>query len=52
MILGTYPAGIYFQVASLTTIFTLFIIYWISQYYGHDKPFPYSWISSIADHFP
>ena len=52
MILGEYPAWVYFQVSSLFTIGTLFIIYWISQYYGHDKPFPYSWISSIAGHYP
>lgn len=38
--------------SSIFTIGTLFIIYWISQYYNHDKPFPYSWISSVADHYP
>jgi hypothetical protein len=52
MILGDYPAGIYFQVSSIVTVATLIIIYWISQYYGHDKPFPHSWISNVADHFP
>jgi hypothetical protein len=52
IILGEYPAKIYFQVASITTIFTLIIIYWISQYLHHDKPFSYSWISDVAAHYP
>lgn len=52
MILGEYPAGIYFQVSAIFTILTLVLIYWISQYYGHDKPFPHAWISDIADHYP
>lgn len=52
MILGQFPAGIYFQVSSIFTLFTLILIYWISQYYGHDKPFPQTWISTVANHFP
>jgi hypothetical protein len=52
LILGEYPAKMYFQVASYTAIGTLILIYWISQYLGHDKPFPHSWISDIACHYP
>lgn len=52
MILGEYPASIYFKIASASTLVTLVVIYWISQYYGHDKPFPHSWISDVAAHFP
>jgi hypothetical protein len=52
MILGQYPAGIYFQISSVFFLFSLVLIYWISQYLGHDKPFPQTWISTVAQHFP
>jgi hypothetical protein len=52
MILGSYSASVYFLTSSITLAITLVVIYWISQYYGHDKPFPQAAISSVAKHFP
>lgn len=52
MILGTYSASVYFLTSSTFLAITLVVIYWISQYYGHDKPFPQAAISSVAKHFP
>ena len=33
-------------------IFSLFTIYWQSQYYHHDPPFPHRTISRVAQHYP
>ena len=52
MILGAYSPSVYFLTSSITLAITLIAIYWISQYYGHDKPFPQAAISSVANHFP
>ena len=52
MIIGRFNASIFFNVAAVIIIPTLFIIYWISQYYGHEKPFPHCWISKVAQHYP
>ena len=38
--------------ASIMVSLIIILIYWISQYMGHDKPFPYSTISRVANHYP
>jgi hypothetical protein len=52
MILGQYSPSLYFRISSIVLAATLIVIYWISQYYGHDEPFPKSQISSVANHYP
>lgn len=52
MILGEYSPSVYFKTSSITLAITLVLIYWISQYYQHDKPFPHTSISSVSKHFP
>ena len=51
-LVGSFPCSIFFKVSTYTIIPTLFIIYWISQIYHHEKPFPNCWISKVAQHYP
>jgi hypothetical protein len=39
-------------VAVICINITLPLIYWISQLYKHEKPFPHCWISDCAGHYP
>lgn len=50
--LGSFKADIFFKVCTYLIIPTLFIIYEISQLYGHEPPFPNCWISKCAQHYP
>jgi len=43
---------LFFKVSSIGIAISCIAIYYISQYYKHDKPFPHSWISDCAAHFP
>jgi len=52
MLLGDYSPSIYFKVSSISLAITLVLMYWISQYYHHDKPFPKTTISNVANHYP
>jgi hypothetical protein len=52
MLLGDYSPSIYFKVSSISLAITLILMYWISQYYHHDKPFPKTTISNVANHYP
>ncbi len=52
MILGEFSPELFFKIASYLVLSSLFIIYWISQYLGHEKPFPDPSISSCAGHYP
>ena len=52
MILGSYSPSVYFVVSSVSLAVTLFIIYGLSQYYNHEKPFPQASISAVSGHFP
>ena len=49
---GTFSPSIFFLTGTAIIIPTLFIIYEISQYYGHEEPFPHCWISKVAQHYP
>lgn len=52
MFIGEFSSSLFFKVGTMIIIPTLFIIYWISQYYGHEPPFPNCWISKVAQHYP
>jgi hypothetical protein len=52
MFKGSFAASLFFKLCTVLIIPTLFIIYWISQYYGHEPPFPNCWISKCAQHYP
>lgn len=52
MILGEFSPEVFFKTASYLVLSSLIIIYWISQYLGHEKPFPDPSISSCAGHYP
>lgn len=52
MILREFSPSIFFKLAFYLIVITLVIIYSLSQYLGHEKPFPHCWISDCADHFP
>jgi len=49
---GTFSASVFLKTATYTIIGTLILIYQISQYYHHEKPFPDCWISGCAGHYP
>ncbi len=50
--IGSFKASLFFKICTYVIIPTLFIIYWISQAYGHEPPFPNCWISKCAQHYP
>lgn len=50
--LGEFASSLFFKLTTYLIIPTLFIVYWISQIYGHEKPFPNCWISKCAQHYP
>lgn len=52
MFIGEFSPSIFFKLATYLIIPTLPIIYYISQYYGHEPPFPKCWISGCAGHYP
>lgn len=52
MFKGSFPASLFFKLCTIIIIPTLFIIYEISQIYGHEPPFPNCWISKCAQHYP
>ena len=52
MFKGSFPASLFFKLCTYIIIPTLVIIYWISQAYGHEEPFPNCWISKVAQHYP
>jgi hypothetical protein len=39
-------------VAFVSGTSAIIICYWLSQYFHHEKPFPDTWISATADHYP
>ena len=49
---GTFSPSIFFLTSSHIITATLVVNYYISQYYGHEKPFPHCWISKVAQHYP
>ena len=49
---GKFSASIFFCLTTYIIIPTLAVIYYISQYYGHEPPFPNCWISKVAEHYP
>jgi hypothetical protein len=49
---GTFSPSIFFKASYFTVMGTLVAIYYISQYYQHEDPFPHCWISGCAGHYP
>lgn len=52
MFIGEFSPSLFFKICSYTIAGTLPLIYLISQWYGHEKPFPDCWISGCAGHYP
>lgn len=52
MFIGEFAPSLFFKICSYVIIATLFIIYYLSQLLGHEKPFPNCWISDCAGHYP
>ncbi len=52
MILGEFSPQLFFKIGAYLVLSSLIIIYQISQYLGHEKPFPDPSISSCAGHYP
>lgn len=52
MLIGEFAPSVFFKTCSYVIIATLFIIYYLSQLLGHEKPFPNCWISDCAGHYP
>lgn len=52
MFLGEFPAYLFPLLAFASGASSIIICYYISQYLGHEKPFPDTWISATAQHYP
>lgn len=52
MFKGSFPAFIFYGVGATCAILSLFGIYYLSQYYHHEPPFPNRTISQVAQHYP
>ena len=52
MFLGEVSAGFIPIVACALGVGSILACYFISQYFHHEKPFPDTWISATADHYP
>ena len=52
MFVGAFSASIFFKVSAFGVLLSLFIIYWQSQYYDQEPPFPKQYISGVARHYP
>ena len=52
MFIGEFSPSIFFRVCAYVIMPTLPLIYYISQWYGHEPPFPKCWISDCAGHYP
>ena len=48
MFKGSFSGFLFFQVGATIAIISLFLIYWQSQYYHHEPPFPHRTISKVA----
>lgn len=52
MLKGSFSAPLFFQLGASIAILSLVIIYWQSQYYEQEPPFPHQYISIVAQHYP
>lgn len=52
MFLGSIKANFIPLASFLLGVGSIIVVYFISQYLGHEKPFPDTWISATADHYP
>ena len=52
MFLGQMKAGLIPMLSFLLGVGSIVACYYISQWYHHEKPFPDTWISATADHYP
>ena len=52
MFLGHFKASLFFKVGAIGAIISLIIIYYQSQIYKHEPPFPHQYISKVAQHYP
>ena len=52
MFLGQFQANFIPMVSFVMGVGSILACYFISQYYHHEKPFPDTWISATADHYP
>lgn len=52
MLIGEFPAWVIPLVGAISGIGSIIGCYFLSQLYGHEKPFPHTWISATADHYP
>ena len=52
MFLGEFTATLFPIIAFLAGTGSIVICYYLSQYFHHEKPFPHTWISATADHYP
>ncbi len=52
MFLGEFSAALFPIIAFTSGTLAIIICYYISQYLHHEKPFPDTWISATADHYP
>ncbi len=52
MFLGNFTATLFPLIAFASGTSSIIICYYLSQYFHHEKPFPETWISATADHYP
>jgi hypothetical protein len=52
MFKGAFPASIFYMIGGSCAILSIVVIYWQSQYYHQEPPFPHQWISKVAQHYP
>jgi hypothetical protein len=52
MLLGKFKAYLFPLISFLSGTLSIIICYYLSQYFHQEKPFPNTWISATADHYP
>ena len=52
MFLGEFPDALFPLLAFISGTSAIIICYYLSQIFHHEKPFPDTWISATADHYP
>lgn len=52
MFLGSFSASLFPLVSFFSAASSIILVYWISQELGQEKPFPHTWISATAGHYP
>lgn len=52
MFKGSFPAFRFFFIGATCAILSIAVIYYQSQYYHQEPPFPHQWISKVAQNYP